>query len=70
MFKSQGDRRGLGHGRFVVTEKSRKDLTEEVGVMMNEERIPHILSLAQQSKWLEWDRIVELEEVGRVVLLG
>ena len=61
MFKSQNDRAGLGHGRFVSKPTMRKNLTAEVRDMIDEERLPHILSLIKQSKWLEWDQVIDLD---------
>ena len=61
MFKSQKDRAGLGHDRFVSKPTMRKDLTAEVRDMIDEERLPHILSLIKQSKWLEWDQVIDLD---------
>ena len=61
MFKSQVDRKGLGHGRFVNTVLMRKDLTAEVNEIVEEEMLPRILSLIKQSKWLEWDHVIDLD---------
>ena len=60
-FKGQTDRRGLGHGVYCGKPPGRKEISQEVSKMTEEEKIPHILSLAQQSKWLEWDNLINLD---------
>ena len=68
MFKSQSDRRGLGHKVYDETVPCRKDISKEVERMCDEQMIPHILSLAQQSKWLDWDKVIDLDLKWKEVL--
>ena len=60
-FQGQSDRRGLGHGIFRDKSPGRKEIAQEVCKMTEEQMIPHILSLAEQSKWLEWDNVINLD---------
>ena len=61
LFKGQSDRKGLGHGTYKDREVTRKDLTAEIKIMDDEARLPHILGLIKQSKWLAWDNVIELD---------
>ena len=69
-FKSQSDRRGLGHKIYINSPVDRKELTGEVTSMVNEEMIPHILSLADQSKWSKWDEVIELDMKWKEIMYG
>ena len=70
MFKSQSDRKGLGHLNYIQKPLSRKDVALEVGQIIEEDRTPHILSLSLQSKWTEWDKLIDLDLKWKEVLYG
>ena len=70
MFKGQRDKRGLGHNVYIDNPVERKELTAEVTTMGEEEMIPHILSLAEQSKWTLWDNIIDLDMKWKEILYG
>ncbi|MCP4489606.1 MAG: hypothetical protein GY820_20160, partial [Gammaproteobacteria bacterium] len=69
-FKGQNDRRGLGHNIYQHTPLERKDLTSEVKTISEEDMIPHILSLAEQSKWTKWDKVIDLDLKWKEILYG
>ena len=68
MFKGQNNRQGLGHGTYRHYEVSRKHIAAEINNMAQEQMIPHILSLAIQSKWKEWDNVIDLDLKWKEVL--
>ena len=38
--------------------------------MADEEMIPHILNLALQSKWMQWDNVIELDLKWKEIMYG
>ena len=59
-FVGQTDKRGSGHNVYSNISTDRKELTKEVSKITEEEMIPHILSLAEHSKWTQWDEVIDL----------
>ena len=66
-FKGQADRIGLGHKLYNDMLVERKELTQEVRIMSDEEMI---LSLADQSKWNNWDELIELHLKLKEIMYG
>ena len=66
----QTDKRGLGHNVYSNVPTSRKELTQEIKKITEEEMIPHILSLSQQSKWTQWDQVIDLDLKWKEILYG
>ena len=60
----------LGHGKFVSYEVSRRHIAAEINNMAQEQMIPHILSLAKQSKWTDWDHTIDLDLKWKEVMYG
>ena len=60
-FVGHTDKRGLEHNVYSSIPTDRKELTKEIRKITEEEMIPHILSLAEQSKWTQWDDVIDLD---------
>ena len=54
-------KQGLGAGIHMKKPITKKNILNVVTLMTNEERIPHILSLAVQGNWVKWDNVIDLD---------
>ena len=68
-FKGQFDRKDLGHDTYRDRPMERKELTQEVTALSDEELIHHILSLADQSKWTKWDEVINLDLKWKEIIM-